>query len=82
MRPERSQTGTFRFGHSIYLYNIMIAGIPFVLAGQLKTNTPHYIHFFLILPALTSCQVGLVLILPDTTSKRVRLEKMNINEDI
>jgi hypothetical protein len=26
--------------------NIMIAGIPFVLAGQLKTNTPHYIHFF------------------------------------
>jgi hypothetical protein len=23
----------------------MIAGIPFVLAGQLKTNTPHYIHF-------------------------------------
>ena len=28
------------------LYNIMIAGIPFVLAGQLKTNTPHYIHFF------------------------------------
>ena len=32
----------------------------------------------LILPAFTSCQVGLVLILPDTTSKRVRLEKMNI----
>ena len=32
----------------------MIAGIPFVLAGQLKTNTPHYIHFFLILPAFTS----------------------------
>jgi hypothetical protein len=26
--------------------NVMIAGIPFVLAGQLKTNTPHYIHFF------------------------------------
>jgi hypothetical protein len=26
--------------------NIMIAGIPFVLAGQLKTNTPHYINFF------------------------------------
>ena len=23
----------------------MIAGIPFVLAGQLKTNTPHYIHY-------------------------------------
>ena len=23
----------------------MIAGIPFVLTGQLKTNTPHYIHF-------------------------------------
>ena len=60
----------------------MISGIPFVLAGQLKTNTPHYIHFFLIQPAFTSCQVGLVLILPDTTSKRVRLEKMNINEDI
>ena len=59
----------------------MIAGIPFVLAGQLKTNTPHYI-LFLILPAFTSYQVGLVLILPDTTSKRVRLEKMNINEDI
>jgi hypothetical protein len=57
----------------------MIAGIPFVLAGQLKTNTPHY---FLILPAFTSCQVELVLILPETTSKRVRLEKMNINEDI
>ena len=32
---------------SVYIYNnIMIAGIPFVLAGQLKTNTPHYIHFF------------------------------------
>jgi hypothetical protein len=30
----------------IYIHNIMIAGIPFVLAGQLKTNTPHYIHFF------------------------------------
>ena len=57
----------------------MIASIPFVLAGQLKTNTPHYIH---PIPAFTSCQVGLVLILPDTTSKRVRLEKMNINEDI
>jgi hypothetical protein len=27
-----------------------------------------------------SCQVGLVLILPDTTSKRVRLVKMNINK--
>jgi hypothetical protein len=27
-------------------YNIMIAGIPFVLAGQLKTNTPHCINFF------------------------------------
>jgi hypothetical protein len=26
--------------------NIMIAGIPLVLTGQLKTNTPHYIHFF------------------------------------
>jgi hypothetical protein len=51
----------------------MIAGIPFVLAGQLKTNTPNQYEFFLILP---------VLILPDTTSKRVRLEKMNINEDI
>jgi type IV secretory pathway component VirB8 len=25
--------------------NIMIARISFVLAGQLKTNTPHYIHF-------------------------------------
>jgi hypothetical protein len=25
------------------MYNIMI---PFVLAGQLQTNTPHYIHFF------------------------------------
>ena len=24
----------------------MIAGIPFVLAGQLKTNTPHYIFIF------------------------------------
>ena len=31
---------------SVQPYNIMIAGIPFVLAGQLKTNTPHYIHFF------------------------------------
>ena len=30
----------------LYTYNIMIAGIPFVLAGQLKTNTPHCIHFF------------------------------------
>jgi hypothetical protein len=60
----------------------MIAGIPFVLAGQLKTNTPNQDEFFLILPAFTSCQVGLVLILPYTTSKRVRLEKMNINEDI
>ena len=29
-----------------FMYNIMIAGIPFVLAGQLKTNTPHYTHFF------------------------------------
>jgi hypothetical protein len=27
-------------------YNIMIAGIHYVLAEQLKTNTPHYIHFF------------------------------------
>jgi hypothetical protein len=61
----------------------MIAGIPFVLAGQLKTNTPSSLYlFFLMLPAFTSCQVGLVLILPDTTSKQVRLEKMNINEDI
>jgi hypothetical protein len=32
--------------NNIYYYNIMIAGIPFVLTGQLKTNTPHYIHFF------------------------------------
>ena len=23
----------------------MIAGIPFVLAGQLKTNTPHYLQY-------------------------------------
>ena len=30
----------------MYNYNIMIGGVPFVLAGQLKTNTPHYIHFF------------------------------------
>jgi hypothetical protein len=30
----------------------MIAGIPFVLAGQLKTNTPHYIHFFSLDAAL------------------------------
>ena len=32
--------------HALYSYNIMIAGIPFVLGGQLKTNTPHYIHYF------------------------------------
>jgi hypothetical protein len=31
---------------AVYPDNIMIAGIPFVLAEQLKTNTPHYIHFF------------------------------------
>jgi hypothetical protein len=31
--------------HAAYYSNIMIAGIPCVLAGQLKTNTPHYIHF-------------------------------------
>jgi hypothetical protein len=36
----------------IVLYNIMIAGIPFVLVGQLKANTPHYIHFFLSYPLL------------------------------
>ena len=36
--------------HTYTLYNIMIAGIPFVLAGQLKTNTPHYIHFLLFAP--------------------------------
>jgi hypothetical protein len=29
------------------VYNIMIAGIPFVLTGQLKTNTPHALYSFL-----------------------------------
>ena len=47
-----------------------------------KTNEINEVYWYnimiLILPAFTSCQVGLVLILPDTTSKRVRLEKMNI----
>ena len=36
----------FAEGEVIIGDNIMIAGIPFVLTGQLKTNTPHYIHFF------------------------------------
>ena len=39
-------------GLGVYIDNIMIAGIPFVLAGQLKTNTPHYIHFFYSYPLL------------------------------
>ena len=60
----------------------MIAGIPFVLAGQLKTNTPHYIHFsnptrFYVMSDRISSNP-----IPNTTSKRVRLEKLNINEDI
>jgi hypothetical protein len=31
----------------------MIAGIPFVLAGQLKTNTPHYIIYIASFYAIT-----------------------------
>jgi hypothetical protein len=42
----RISASTFMLAGINIPYNIMIAGIPFVLTGQLKTSTPHYIHFF------------------------------------
>jgi hypothetical protein len=59
----------------------MIAGIPFVLAGQLKTNTPHYIHFSN--PTRFYVMSGRISSNPTRYDvKAGTIRKMNINEDI